>query len=788
MDNNSPDYAKWIPEAKGYVYNGKVVSQTPLYDNTGRARIEVGMNEIQTPQTPTVQAPTQQAPTVMADVGQSFNIGGQSNQAGSGTDMNAAATAIGSMAALNTNTARSNTGTLGSPALQSNIANVEPLDPRDKVLKDYEYMVATNNLQGQINALTELQTIDGVDYSAQIQDLQQQRAQKIKTQDDTYSNLISYYSSIGRDDLVNQYVAERNAYRNKVGYQDMITQEYNQERQTIQDDFVFAYQTGLNDINNAILASVGELVNFQYDPTTDRALHVAQGYAVGQVKEQMNHTGMYYSSMTQNAITRAIAELVPVYEKMARDEIKENISMMMNIGNYLMNLEQDQFNMWKTRIQLKYQENEDRRAEIQQAWQRANYLGYVDNAASTILGIPAGTLSPNARQQMIELQQEKDKEKRSLDIQKRLADYQQGLAIKKMQEEERLNEKYWNYQVNNPKPTSTGSSGSTDNTKLPGSFKAAKLVELYNSLMKANTYDLSKPEDQDKLYMTLYNAADTTEDLQQALLDINNGDTNKESVDTIVKRLNSSAGAQKPSEILGSAINYSNKDQTRLAEILGGITYAKSDDSLLGGQNMFNVNYLSNMGKDAYGTYVDFYAENDGDKKDMVKNASKLMTRIDQLLPSGNITQEQYGVLVDKLAEDTISKIISDAEDKYGKDTDKTNKAVKDALASVEKYVDAVRNSSLSAKDTATVAPYLDLIQSIVDADDSTFDYNGLPGNTGIKSKTEAVANIVASVKNNKNYGENSENRVYSTIKKYAEGLAESGKINKLSSAWFAGM
>ena len=40
MENKTPQYANWVPEAGGYVANGKVVSKSPVYEN-GKLKVDV---------------------------------------------------------------------------------------------------------------------------------------------------------------------------------------------------------------------------------------------------------------------------------------------------------------------------------------------------------------------------------------------------------------------------------------------------------------------------------------------------------------------------------------------------------------------------------------------------------------------------------------------------------------------------------------------------------------------------------------------------------------------------
>lgn len=449
LDMESPNYAKWIPEAGGYVHNGSKVSATPLYDDAGNFKVDVDLSQLQTSQ-PAVHdlvgrfkvQPDGSVKNVSQEYALMQTGQTQANQIGSGIDANAAATGVGALASVADNKENSDFGVLNTPATQSTSAEEPILSPLDQVNRDYEYMVATNNLKGQIDALTKRSQMTGEDFSAVINDLNQQRNKKILAQDDAYGQAITQAFVNGDYQAVAQLQQEQADWRNKVGFGEAQQVEYQARKDDIQVQYVDAYRTGLNDINNALINTFGQFLNFQYNPNTDMALQVAQGYAVGAVKEQMNHTGMYYSSMTQSAITRAVAELVPVYEKMAKDEMKQNIQMLMSLGNYLMDLEQTQFNMWKGQIDVQLELNQEKRREYQAAMDRANAWGYVSNEDSVILGVAPGSPSPQAMQEARQAQLELDKEQRELQTKLILADYNNSLEIKKMYEEAKVDDYY----------------------------------------------------------------------------------------------------------------------------------------------------------------------------------------------------------------------------------------------------------------------------------------------------------------------------------------------------------
>lgn len=463
--------AQWIPEAGGYVLNGQVISTTPVYDANNSFQLQIDSSKATS------------KPTSNPEVS-NVGVGTQGNRKNSGQDVNSVVTQANSMNALSENTANTNWGAINTPATQSNVAGQPTFSEEDEHWRKYQEYVATNNLQGQINELTAIGQINGVDYSSQINNLTAQRIDKIQNQDNSYQMMYDQAMAAGDYDRAFQISQDRDLYRQKVNYDDAMmqvrqqqqiqqqqqqpqqiqqipqpqapnymeqlqsyyqaqldaiersyqtqVQEYEVKKQEINLDYNFSYMSGVHDITNSLMQLTGSLLNFQYDPNQDRALQVAQGYAVGAVKEQMNHTGMYYSSMTQNAITRAVAELVPVYEKMAKEEIRENVNLLQNTANFLMNLETTQYNLWKNQIELQWEANAERRKEYQAALDRANAWGYVSNADAAILGVAPGTLSPEAIKSAKALEQQLLKEQRDLQAKMIMEGYTNDLAIQKM--------------------------------------------------------------------------------------------------------------------------------------------------------------------------------------------------------------------------------------------------------------------------------------------------------------------------------------------------------------------
>lgn len=433
MDNEAPKYAEWIPEAGGYVANGRVVSKTPQYDANGRL-VAVDVSQFTTPSTAKTQP--QVANTLQGNTGVTT-----ANLAGSHTDANAPTTNIGANTSLNLNTANPDESVISSPATKSNVAGNVVLNPVDKANQDYLAAAGRDDKQGMINALVELGNLTGVDYSTQIEGLRKEREQKIINIDDDYlsrykeiENLYNQAIRNGDEEgarqalaQMNQLSAEQEKWRSDVGYGDAI----NDARQRAEEDLIIRYETnymdGIKTMVNTIGQLVGDYMNFQYNPSQDTDLMMAQSLVEARMRNSMSQTGMAYSSTTQYAIAQAIGELIPVYEKMAKEEMRENISLLQSTASFLMNLEQFQFDIWKSQVQLQLAANEEKRAQWKQALDSSNARGWVNNNEAAILGVEPGSLSQSAREHAQELQEEIDKEARKLQQDMILADYKNGL-------------------------------------------------------------------------------------------------------------------------------------------------------------------------------------------------------------------------------------------------------------------------------------------------------------------------------------------------------------------------
>lgn len=165
------------------------------------------------------------------------------------------------------------------------------------------------------------------------------------------------------------------------------------------------YAGAVNQLANQILN-----MRFSYNPNEDDLLQQAAKYTTQNTFESMNSKGILNSSLTAERVARVVGELIPTYEKMARDEFESNFNMLMNTAQLIMNLDDSQYRRWQADRELAWEKEqvEYKKAQdaLKNAWERVDELGYVDNAASIVLGVPVGTLSRSAREAMEERQYE----------------------------------------------------------------------------------------------------------------------------------------------------------------------------------------------------------------------------------------------------------------------------------------------------------------------------------------------------------------------------------------------
>lgn len=157
-----------------------------------------------------------------------------------------------------------------------------------------------------------------------------------------------------------------------------------------------------NTINSLLSEMITQLENgFTYDPNKDNALKVATEYAANSTMQSLAGSGVLNSSATAERVARVVSELIPQYEQLAYTRWTDYVGQLSDTAQLVMNYDSQQFEYWKDakdrefqNKQFEYQKQQD---ALENAWKRVDELGYVDNNASAILGVPVGTLSGEAR-------------------------------------------------------------------------------------------------------------------------------------------------------------------------------------------------------------------------------------------------------------------------------------------------------------------------------------------------------------------------------------------------------
>lgn len=290
---------------------------------------------------------------------------------------------------------------------QSNIAVKIPSDLYDQTVQGYlnEYNKGKeiNDYQAQINALNAIdqyRTSQGYApiYTSNVYELMNQRTEKIKNAIREYETDMASATYSGDEVLAQQIGQQMEAYKRSVNYQETLD---NASNYLANIEYKSVYDTTINDIVNELLTS-----RFTYDPSDDKALLKAQKYATNTVYESMNAKGILDSTMTAQMVTNAVNELIPVYEKMAKEEFYNNIERLQSMANLVINLDDRQYQRWQDSVQNKLDYYSAKKDEINYQWDRVNKLGYVDNEASIVLGVAPGTMSPSMREKIQKAEQE----------------------------------------------------------------------------------------------------------------------------------------------------------------------------------------------------------------------------------------------------------------------------------------------------------------------------------------------------------------------------------------------
>lgn len=226
-----------------------------------------------------------------------------------------------------------------------------------------------------------------------------------------------------------------------------------------QQPYVSPYAASIEGLVKNILSRT-----FQYDPANDTQFQLASKALTRNVMESMNSRGILNSTITENQVQQGVADLLPQYQNIAQQNFQNEGQMLMsqidmltgldatsynryqdqgaqlaNALDVVMKMDNNQYQKWSDAYARRYQAQQDEikkaeakaetnRQKVKDAWDRTSELGYVDNQSSIMLGVPAGTLSKEAREAKISREQELADQKTSLANQKAAALYQHNLS------------------------------------------------------------------------------------------------------------------------------------------------------------------------------------------------------------------------------------------------------------------------------------------------------------------------------------------------------------------------
>ena len=193
---------------------------------------------------------------------------------------------------------------------------------------------------------------------------------------------------------------------------------------SVEGQYQSAYSDTINGVISEMFSQLESLRsgNFGYDPSQDMALRMASEYAANSTLQHLAGSGVLNSSATAERVARIVSELIPQYEQKAYDRQMQYLSQLADTAQIVMQFDSQQFSYWKDakdrEFQNKQYEYQKQQDELENAWKRVDELGYVDNYASTVLGVKVGTLSGKAREAKEEREFELQKMREQLEIER----------------------------------------------------------------------------------------------------------------------------------------------------------------------------------------------------------------------------------------------------------------------------------------------------------------------------------------------------------------------------------
>ena len=224
------------------------------------------------------------------------------------------------------------------------------------------------------------------------------------------------------------------------------------------------YQSAYADTINGIIGEMLSQMNkgFEYDPTQDNSLKVATEYAANTTLQSLAGSGVLNSSATAERVARIVGELIPQYEEKAHSRWIEYLGQLADTAQVVMSYDSQQFQYWKDAKDREFENKQfewkKKEQELEDAWKRVDELGYVDNGASTILGVSVGTLSKDAR----EAKEEREFELKKMQEQAQL-EYENNKALYQLRAELDKEQTDYEYQLSVKYGGSKTSSSSNSN-------------------------------------------------------------------------------------------------------------------------------------------------------------------------------------------------------------------------------------------------------------------------------------------------------------------------------------
>ena len=274
------------------------------------------------------------------------------------------------------------------------------------------------------------QSVQGLSVAAQSEEVTAPTPQTYQQEANTHT--------VNFDQIYNQYqsafgsnpssTSQGSSGIKKTSLNTTIVTPTTQNLNSVEGMYQSAYSNTINSLISQMIIELNQ--GFQYDPNSDEALKLATEYAANTTLQSLAGSGVLNSTATSERVARIVSELIPQYEEKAHDRYLDYLNQLANTAQIVMDYDSQQFQVWKDAKDREFQEKEfeyqKQQDALENAWKRVDELGYVDNNASTILGVPVGTLSGEARlaKEEREFELQKMREQAELEYQNNKALYE----------------------------------------------------------------------------------------------------------------------------------------------------------------------------------------------------------------------------------------------------------------------------------------------------------------------------------------------------------------------------